>query len=147
MGEGREFRVALDVRAAPERVWRALTEPDEIVRWNYMDEVRIDRLEPGGVMEFVCADGEDDRAEILVVEAGRRFAYRWTSSEPEPTVVEYELEPIPGGTRLHFANRGFLEGDRWNRFYEADSQGWLGFHLKLLCLAEGREPRPATGDQ
>ena len=133
---GREIVFQLWIRATPETVWRLLTDPAEIPRWSYPYAVEIDRLAPGGRMRFVCAEGEDDEAEVLAAEPNRRLAYRWRSSEPEPTEVEVILEPRADYTRLVFRNAGFLEGEAWDHFYEANYSGWLEHHLALKRLAE-----------
>src|SRR5215475_9813141 len=66
-----------------ERVWSALTDPAEIVKW-FGDGAEID-LRPGGDAVFAFGD-ERCRAIVYAVEEGRRFAFYWipgpNSDEP-----------------------------------------------------------------
>jgi uncharacterized protein YndB with AHSA1/START domain len=46
---------------------------------------------------------------VLAVDPPRHLSYSWRGREGQrqPTVVSYRLEPVEGGTRLHFSHRGF----------------------------------------
>ena len=131
-------------RATPDRVWRELTDPAAIPEWwEGVTEVHLDRLGAGGRYRFRFANGTEDTGDVLEVEVGRRLVYRWTSSEPGPTVVEYALEPEEGcrATRVHFANRGFGEGPCWDRAHDEDFRGWLGMFLGIRRRLEGTDLR------
>lgn len=101
----------LELDAAPERVWRALTDPAELAAW-FPD--RVDDLEGGEEGWFVWdAHG---RYAMRVVEADppRRLVWNWarkaeTALDAGPTTtVEWTLEGLPsGGTRLHLRESGF----------------------------------------
>ena len=86
----RRIEFQFDIRAPVERVWRALTDPEMLSRWSYMDAVDVDEVDEGErvVQRWRVENASDDTAEILTSEENRRLAYRWTSSEPEPTRVE-----------------------------------------------------------
>ena len=101
----------VDFRASPERVWQALTDEREIARW-FAGRARVDlRPDALGWLEF---EGHG-RYPIKVVEVDppRRFAWRWGDIgdervEGHASLVEYELEPLPGGgTRLRLRESGF----------------------------------------
>lgn len=142
---GLDIRFELLIKAKPETVWKLLTDPALIVKWSYMQRVDLDRLEPGGTFTFVSRPDEErsDRGEILRVEKNRRLTYRWFSSEPEGTVVEYVLKPEGKYTRLVFRNWGFAEGGSWADFYERDFMGWLEMHVVMKRLAEKRPAKRA----
>lgn len=94
---------------SPERVWRALTDPDELEAWLMENdfEPRVghrfqfrDEPKPGW-------DGVVD-CKVLKVEEPRRLSYSWRGDEErEPTVVTFTLEPRDGGTRLQLEHTGF----------------------------------------
>jgi uncharacterized protein YndB with AHSA1/START domain len=132
----RQITFEVYIRASPEKVWRSLTDPAEIPKWSYPIAVELDSLKVGGTYRFKDKQGPDDLAEIIALEPFRRLAYRWTSSEPEPTIVEYILEPAGPYTKLTFRNGPFKEGPEWDRFYPANFTGWLDFTLKLRTLVE-----------
>lgn len=93
----------------PERVWRALTDPDELEAWLMENdfEPRVghrfqfrDEPRPGwrGVVD----------CEVLEVDEPRRLSYTWRGDEDgEPTVVTFTLEPDDGGTRLRLEHTDF----------------------------------------
>lgn len=116
----------LDLRAAPARVWRAISDPAELAGW-FGQRCELE-VRPGGRGWFEWdGDGRFD-AVVEAVEEGRRLAWRWAqdagaSVETGPsTLVELTLEPRPnGGTRLHLRESGFRRPDHRTE----NSGGWL----------------------
>jgi len=112
-----------------ERVWAALTDPTEIVKW-FPDAAEID-LRPGG--DMVLTFGTDGRCPGIVeaVEPNRRFAYWWqpgaTSQggvpEDNRTLVDFTLEPTEGGTRLRLIESGFASVPN-PEAYGMNTEGW-----------------------
>ena len=108
---------SVEIAAAPERVFRALSS-EEIVRWwgssetyrttRWTGEVRV-----GGAWraEGTGANGESFRVEgtYLEVDPPRRLVQTWRYSwgGGGETTLSYELEPIAGGTRLRLRHEGF----------------------------------------
>ena len=101
------------IGAPPERVWRALTEPDLLARWLAPNDIRAivgERftLRPGGAIGQQPID-----CEVLEAEPPERLSYRWRGGEPGPpdaldTVVTWIIEPTAdGGTRLRLIHDGF----------------------------------------
>lgn len=129
----------LDLFAPPERVWRALTDQDELVRWfgdraDFKPEVGYE-----GWMEW---DGHGHFPMLVEdVDPPRRLAVRWRNEPGEvlgddATLVEWTLSPLPdGGTRLHLRESGFKEpvGRAGN------AAGWL-HELGELVAVLGAEP-------
>ena len=129
----------LDLFAPPERVWRAISDQDELVRW-FGD--RADFKPEVGYLGWMEFDGHG-RVPMLVEAADppRRLAVRW-SNEPtdtlgdDTTLVEWELTPLPGGgTRLHLRESGFR--DPAGR--AGNTAGWL-HELGELVAVLGDEP-------
>ena len=114
----------LDFRAAPERLWRALTDEAELSAW-FGNRAHLD-LRPGGDgwIEFEGYGRVPVRFEV--VEPVTRLSWRWgdvgKSVDDGSTLVEFRLEPLAsGGTRLHLRESGFTSDEsRWS-----NTDGWL----------------------
>jgi uncharacterized protein YndB with AHSA1/START domain len=78
-----------------DRVWRALTEPDELAHW-FPSKVQAD-LRVGGAMRFtfeehVLPDGSNSMpGEVTELDPPRLLAYRWGEDH-----LRFELEPTEG---------------------------------------------------
>ena len=79
---------------APEEVWEALTDPEQLEEW-FASDVQLDPRE-GGQGVFRWGDGEERRATVLVAEPNERLVLDWD----EEGEVEFTLEEVEGGTRL-----------------------------------------------
>ena len=111
----------VSIAAPPERVFRALTEPGEIVRWWGSDELyrttnHVADLRPGGAWrsEGKGADGTPFavEGEFILVEPPHRLSMTWKPGWDggNVTTVTFLLEPTEEGTRLTLRHEGF--GDR-----------------------------------
>jgi uncharacterized protein YndB with AHSA1/START domain len=78
-----------------ERVWRSVTEPDELAHW-FPTTVEVD-LREGGAMAFRFPEGEIGPMEGSVVELDppRRFAFLWGAE-----LLRFDLAPDGDGCRL-----------------------------------------------
>jgi uncharacterized protein YndB with AHSA1/START domain len=81
---------------APEEVWEALTDPDQLEEW-FANDVELDPRE-GGEGVFRWDDGEERRATVVVAEPGERLVLDW--DEEDEGRVELTLEEVEEGTRL-----------------------------------------------
>jgi uncharacterized protein YndB with AHSA1/START domain len=93
----------------PERVWCALTDPTVLAAWLMPSDIRP---EVGHRFEFRTkpAPGFDGiiRCEVLVADPPRRLAYTWSGGRGgRPTLVEWRLTPVEGGTQLILEHSGF----------------------------------------
>lgn len=115
-----------------ERVWRAVTEPDELARWFPNTSATLD-VRPGGegvfVWDLVGDDGEPQHFEtvvrVLMVEAPHRFVWSWgheSTNTTEPvTTVEFLLSPREDdGTTLLVRESGFLDA----KHRTGNVEGW-----------------------
>lgn len=115
------------VGAPPERVWRAITEADQLTRW-FPDKIAEVDLRPGGAFRIEWQDGEHDEGTIDAVEEPTRFAFLWHGAgfdSPE-TRVEFTLEKVEGGTRVVVVESGFSnvrEEKRASAWHDNDG-GW-----------------------
>ena len=86
-----------ELEAAPEEVWRALTD-ESILRLWLGEEVELDPR-PGGAVRVREGD-EERRGRVEDVDAPRRLAFSWAREGELPSLVEFELVPCVAGTRL-----------------------------------------------
>ena len=98
-----------EIDATPEKVWRALTDPELIKKYMFGSEVRTD-WKPGSPITWQGEfEGRKymDKGEIIAVEPGRRLEITHfsplTGQEDRPENyhrVSYELQQTDGGTSL-----------------------------------------------
>jgi uncharacterized protein YndB with AHSA1/START domain len=132
--DGGIILATITIAAPPERVFRALTASDEIVKWWGAEQVYRTTgwtadLRPGGSWraEGQGADGKPFSVggEFLEVDAPRKLVQTWKPDwdEGQATTLTYRLDATPAGTRLTVRHEGFAG--------RADScrdhaQGWEG---------------------
>jgi uncharacterized protein YndB with AHSA1/START domain len=107
-----------EIRATPEQVFRALTDPGELMKWwgakGMLTGAHVN-LRPGGEyrLEFVSPEGEAAwvKGQYQVVEPPRRIVKTWFNSKfPDlRNTVEFRLEPFAGGTRLKLIHSGLAD--------------------------------------
>lgn len=112
--------VVRDLRHAPEKVWKALTDPEELRAWAPFDASR--NLGAVGTVQLsTVGTPQVSEAQVKRADAPRVLEYNWGGGD-----VRWELEPLgAGGTRLtlyHNINRGFI------------SMGAAGWHICLDVL-------------
>jgi len=90
-----ERETVLDADA--ERAWEAISDPSELERW-LADEVEMD-LEEGSPARFEV-DGDERPGRVERVVEGRELAFTWSREPGEESLVELELTPCVGGTRI-----------------------------------------------
>ena len=126
-----------ELRAPVSRVWRALTDYVEFGQWF---KVKLDQpFAPGGRSTGHMLEPGWEQVPWLAtverMEPERLFTFRWhdydsqSSLPPEdqPTsLVEFRLEPIPGGTRLTITESGFSTFPEPRRLeaMRSNTQGW-----------------------
>jgi uncharacterized protein YndB with AHSA1/START domain len=141
----RPLIITRDFRASRERVWRAWTQPDAIIRWHgpafypaaeFAADVRV-----GGAWR-ACLKS-DKIGDVLLWQSGRylvvtpperlEFTFAWETPDHEDgpgvqTHVIIRLEELAdGGTRMHFSQTGFLS----RKSSMSHSTGWTGTFDRL----------------
>ncbi len=147
---------SIEIAAPPERVFRALTDPNELVRWwGSPDTYRTEEwtLDPRvGGRWLARGHGADGRAysvggEFLKIDPPRLLVQTWAPDWEQGklvTTITYRLDSIEGGTRLTLRHEGFGEqraaceshGRGWERVL-----GWLGDYVAAANAAQPRERR------
>jgi uncharacterized protein YndB with AHSA1/START domain len=103
----------LELAAPPERVWRAITDPDELARW--FPQSAQWELRPGGTGVFSWEGYGDFPIRVEAVDSPRYLAWRWgleveidPDASESATLVEWWLELRDGGgTMLRLRESGF----------------------------------------
>ena len=130
--EGRQAREDVWLDASPERVWRALTDAEELERWFPLEA----RVEPGEGGEIYMSWGNEfaGSSRIVAWEPPRRLATSWGAWDGEAgggQVTEYRLQAEDGGTRLRVVTSGFPDDPSWDEWVEGTRHGWR-FELASL---------------
>jgi uncharacterized protein YndB with AHSA1/START domain len=129
----------LDLPASPERVWQALTDPDQLGHW--FGSTASLPLHPGAIGWFDFGEHGRFACRVETIDPGRHLVWRWAEDagvevdDGPSTLVEWWLdEGRGGGTRLRLRESGF----RAARNHEVNTAGWfeeLG-ELRELLAAE-----------
>ena len=125
------------MRAPRSRVWRAITDANEFGKW-FQAEMK-DRFVPGaparGRITYPGYEHLTLEVHVERMEPEHLFSFRWHpyavdskqdySKEPT-TLVVFELEEIPEGTRLKVTESGFdqIPLARRSEAFRMNSQGW-----------------------
>ncbi len=132
--ETRSVVVERDIAHPPEKLWRALTQPQLIEEWLMKNDFapvvghRFNlRGDWGGVLD----------CEVLEVEPNKTLAYRWDFAHDDPaynlkSVVIFTLTPTPSGTHLRMEQEGFRPEQK--QASGGAKVGWQQFFTKLDAL-------------
>jgi uncharacterized protein YndB with AHSA1/START domain len=136
----------VDIAAPAERVFRALSDPKELIQWWGSPETyRAHRWDAefrvGGKwrVEGKSAAGQpySVSGEFLEITPPRRLVQTWSydwdaGKNHPPTRLTYTLEDVPGGTRVTVRHEGFAKPDDcgshgagWERVLQ-----WLESHIE-----------------
>jgi uncharacterized protein YndB with AHSA1/START domain len=131
--ETQSIVVEYDLPYPPEKVWRALTEPQLLAAWLMQNDIKP-QLGHRFTFRAAPVPGWDGvvHCEVLAVEPDRRLRYSWRGGSDKleqygariDTVVTWMLTPNPsGGTHLRLDHDGFpLESFAFTKM----NQGWRG---------------------
>ncbi|MCR1780944.1 SRPBCC domain-containing protein [Nocardioides carbamazepini] len=135
---------SVEIAASGSQVWAAITRSELIARW-LGDQCEFD-ARPGGRGRFGWTEhGVSFPVEVIDVNEARRISFSWANEPGEDlsagnrTTVVFELEEIPGGTRLTVTETGFdlLAGDAEYRAksWASNSDGWRDELAELVAFA------------
>ncbi len=131
----RDVTMSVEIPAAPDAVWRALTDADELTRW-FPLEAKVEPGEggswwvgwPPGPWQFSC--------DVATWQPGRRLELVERRDERAAAGhvlrIDFRLEESGGATRLTVVHSGFGRGDDWDDEYHSVERGW---RYELRCLA------------
>ncbi|MCD2184275.1 SRPBCC family protein [Rhizobium sp. GN54] len=108
----------------PEKIWRALTQPQLIEEWLMKNEFK-----PAVGHAFsLRADWGTVECRVRTVEPNRTLSYTWDAT-PLESVVTWTLTPTETGTMLRMEQTGFRQDQPM--FYGGAKMGWPKFLDKL----------------
>ena len=122
-----------DLPHAPEKVWRALTDPVLLAEW--LLPVVDFHLEPGAAFMFKTQpypgwDGTVN-CRFVEIEPHRKLTYAWNVPFLD-TVVTFTLTPTASGTHLSLVQSGFKPDQKQN--FGGARYGWRMMGGKLVDL-------------
>ncbi|HEY5957374.1 MAG TPA: SRPBCC domain-containing protein [Polyangiaceae bacterium] len=122
-----------DFHHLPEKVWRALTDPELLAEW--LLPVLDLKLETGAAFAFKREPlpGWDGvvNCRLLEIEPYRKLSYTWLVGEMD-TVVTFTLTPTGSGTHLSLVHSGFKATQKQN--FGGARYGWKLMGGKLVDL-------------
>lgn len=141
----------IHIAAPPDRVFQALTDPKQLMRWFTSPEctAKYWEMDPrvGGRYSYAkqkeaavvkSANEFQCHGEILELDPPRLLVYSWIAKWHEDTsrrtVVRWELAPEAGGTRVKLIHSGLADEPVARKDY---SGGWPGVLESLKHFAEG----------
>jgi uncharacterized protein YndB with AHSA1/START domain len=118
--------VERDIPFSPEKIWRALTEPQLIQEWLMKND-----FQPVVGHRFNLRDdwGTLD-CEVRAVEPNKKLTYAWDFNNDDPalnvkSVVTFTLTPTSTGTHLRVEQAGFRPDQK--QAYKGAQWGWPKF--------------------
>jgi uncharacterized protein YndB with AHSA1/START domain len=122
-----------DLSHPPEKVWRALTEPELLAQW-LLPTVGY-KLQRGAAFTFKTdpINGWDGivHSRVTEIEPLRKLTYAWDVGDIN-TVVTFALTPSPSGTHLSLVQSGFRPDQKKN--LGGARYGWRMMGGKLVDL-------------
>ena len=116
--------VEREVPFAPEKIWRALTQPHLIAEWLMKND-----FEPVTGHRFTLSgDWGSVDCKVLTIEPSRVLSYTWDAMGLESTVT-WTLTPTAAGTHLRVEQAGFKPDQQ--KAYHGASYGWQKFLASL----------------
>lgn len=104
------------IPASPDRVWRALTEPDRLAAWfwppRFATVVELEAREGGTLRIASVPAGLGVSGTVTAIDPGRLLSttWRWDGDDLE-TRLTIALTPDGDGTRVTVRHDGFADGD------------------------------------
>jgi uncharacterized protein YndB with AHSA1/START domain len=110
-----QLRFTRDLGHPPDKVWRAITEPDHLSAW-FPSDIEGDRA-VNATLRFPFRENEGPTLEgrVLAFDPPRLFEFTWGEEQ-----LRLELQPIAEGTRLtlldtiHEVDKGVRDAAGWH---------------------------------
>jgi uncharacterized protein YndB with AHSA1/START domain len=141
LADGRwQLRFTRHLRHAPEKVWRAITEPEHLAFW-FPTTIEGDRA-AGASLRFTFPQGQAEpfSGEMLTFEEGTALEFTWGGD-----VLRLELREVPEGTELTLLDtldergKAARDGTGWHTCLDALEAGLLGRKNAREELSSWRE--------
>jgi len=142
-----EFVYVIYIRTTPEKLWRALTEP-EFTRRFWADTVQECEWKRGAKWRLMIPDGRvADTGEVIEIDPPRKLVLTWQNHMfPEMTAeghsrMTYELEPKGSLVKLTVKHSMDTPG---SKLVKAVSNGWPMILSSLKSMLETGESLEGT---
>jgi len=122
--ETRSIVIERELPYPPEKIWRALTQPQLIEEWL----MKSDFKPVIGHRFDLRADWGAVACEVKTVEPHKTLSYSWGAHGLE-SIVTWTLTPTRTGTRLRMEQSGFRPDQQ--QAYQGAQHGWPQFLAKL----------------
>ena len=125
--ETRTVTVEREIAFPPERIWRALTQPELMREWLMQNDfaATVDH-------RFTLrGDWGSVECKVLDIEPLRSLSYTWSAMGLE-SVVTWTLTPTAGGTLLRMDQAGFRHDQE--QAYQGAKYGWQNFFGRLEAV-------------
>jgi uncharacterized protein YndB with AHSA1/START domain len=142
MTETNQIKRTADFSLPAERVWRAVTDPEELSSW-FSDHVQM-VFQVGQEIVFKWDQYGTASGRIELIEPPVRFAFRWRAhnvpdvepiTESNSTLVTFTVTPKAEGARLTVVESGFanLPESMRVRTFQENTSGWQAEFEDLLA--------------
>jgi uncharacterized protein YndB with AHSA1/START domain len=125
-----------DLPHAPEKVWRALTDPELLTEW--LLPVTGLTIERGAEFTLHAPEkpGWDGavNCRFVSIEVNRKLSYTWVVGDFIDTIVTFTLTPTASGTHLLLVQSGFRPEQKHN--FGGARYGWRMMGARLVDLLE-----------
>lgn len=136
----------------PQKVWRALTDPELVARWLMRGDLR---LAVGHRFTFhtdpipAAGFGGTGHSEVLDFDEGKMLRLAWRAAPDDPSALDstvtFTLEAEGSGTRLFIEHAGFDPGDP----YQVAAQrmmagGWPAAARRISTVLDEAEEQPVS---
>ncbi|TWB21676.1 SRPBCC family protein [Nitrospirillum bahiense] len=128
--ETRSVIIEREVPYPPEKIWRALTQPQLLAEWLMKNDFQA---AVGHRFDF-RGDWGSVGCTVLEVEPHRTLSYSWAAMGLD-SVVTWTLTPSATGTRLRMEQAGFRPDQE--QAYRGAQYGWTQFLAKLEQILAG----------
>ena len=136
--ETRTVVVEREIPCAPDKIWRALTQPHLIEEWLMKNDFKLAvghrfslRGDWGGVLD----------CEVLTIEPNKTLSYTWAAYGLE-SIVTWTLTATSSGTRLRIEQAGFRPDQQ--QASQGAKGGWRKFFASLEQVLARTESSAVT---
>ena len=145
-----QIQHTIAVKASREKVFKALTDADELMRW-FPSQVESDPR-PRGAFRYEWKFQDESQnglqeGQYLEVEEYEKIRYPWEAG-PLATEVVFELSETGDGTQVDLRHSGWKSDAEFEEIRELHDRVWGGYLNNLkLYLEEGGDVRATMMDQ
>lgn len=138
-GQSQRIERELHIAAAPDLVFRYLTDADKLTQW--MGRAATLDARPGGTLRIDYNGFDIMRGSFLEVVPPTRVVFTWgwetlgDGLRPGASTVEFDLTQDGLGTRLRMVHSGLPGGDE-----QSHAEGWDHFLGALAAVVAGGQP-------